>query len=113
MVGIATHVVLARNDITHEVKFNTPGRRIPLNVDFTFSLYLFIHLSTCLSMHVPLTICGINADHQNVQDWDFEKFPIDLKKYNPIPLDPVKDKKLSEEQKKTLVRLDVLRRGQY
>jgi hypothetical protein len=49
-----------------------------------------------------------NADHQNVQDWDFEKFPIDLKKYNPIPLDPVKDKKLSEEQKKTLVRLDGL-----
>jgi len=39
-----------------------------------------------------------------VQEWDFEKFPIDLKKYNPIPLDPVKDKKLSEEQKKTLVR---------
>ena len=39
-----------------------------------------------------------------MQEWDFEKFPIDLKKYNPIPLDPVKDKKLSEEQKKTLVR---------
>ena len=45
---------------------------------------------------------------QNVQEWDFEKFPIDLKKYNPIPLDPVKDKKLSEEQKKTLVGSDLL-----
>jgi hypothetical protein len=30
-----------------------------------------------------------------------------LKKYNPIPLDPVKDKKLSEEQKKTLVRFEL------
>ncbi|GFZ52295.1 hypothetical protein JCM24511_10068 [Saitozyma sp. JCM 24511] len=38
-----------------------------------------------------------------VQDWDFEKFPIDLKKYKPIPLDPVKDKKLSAEQKETLL----------
>ncbi|ORY22833.1 putative transketolase [Naematelia encephala] len=37
-----------------------------------------------------------------VQPWEFEKFPIDLKKYNPIPLDPVKDKKLSAEQKATL-----------
>jgi hypothetical protein len=42
---------------------------------------------------------------QKVQDWDFEKFPIDLKKYKPIPLDPVKDKKLSAEQKETLVRI--------
>lgn len=42
---------------------------------------------------------------QKVQDWDFEKFPIDLKKYKPIPLDPVKDKKLSAEQKETLVRV--------
>jgi hypothetical protein len=53
----------------------------------------------------------VKVDHQNVQDWEFEKFPIDLKKYNPIPLDPVKDKKLSEEQKKTLVRLQVLSEG--
>jgi hypothetical protein len=41
---------------------------------------------------------------QKVQDWVFEKFPIDLKKYKPIPLDPAKDKKLSAEQKETLVR---------
>lgn len=40
---------------------------------------------------------------QKVQDYDFEKFPIDLKAYKPLPLDPVKDKKLSAEQKKTLV----------
>lgn len=41
---------------------------------------------------------------QKVQDYDLEKFPIDLKKYKPIALDPSKDKKLSEEQKKDLVR---------
>lgn len=40
---------------------------------------------------------------QKVQDWDFEKFPIDLKKYKPFPLDPTKDKKLSQEQKDGLV----------
>jgi len=34
-----------------------------------------------------------------VQDYDFEKFPIDLKKYVPVALDPVKDKKLTEEQR--------------
>lgn len=38
-----------------------------------------------------------------VQDWDFEKFPIDLKKYKPFPLDPTKDKKLSQEQKDGLI----------
>jgi hypothetical protein len=74
---------------------------------FTFSLYLFLHLSTCLLTYDPPPLRHVNAEHQNVQDWDFEKFPIDLKKYNPIPLDPVKDKKLSEEQKKTLVRLEL------
>ena len=41
---------------------------------------------------------------QKVQDWDFDKFPIDLKQYKPIPLDPVNDKKLSDEQKEGLVR---------
>ncbi|KAK6910400.1 transketolase [Kwoniella mangroviensis CBS 10435] len=38
-----------------------------------------------------------------VQDWDFEKFPIDLKKYKPFPLDPTKDKKLTQEQKDGLI----------
>lgn len=38
-------------------------------------------------------------------DYDFEKFPIDLKAYKPIALDPSKDKKLSAEQKEALVRL--------
>ncbi|OXH15875.1 hypothetical protein C369_01545 [Cryptococcus neoformans A5-35-17] len=38
-----------------------------------------------------------------VQGWDFEKFPIDLKKYKPFPLDPTKDKKLSQEQKDGLI----------
>ena len=47
---------------------------------------------------------GIAADmEQNVQAWEFEKFPIDLKAYKPLPLDPVKDKKLSQEQRKQLV----------
>jgi hypothetical protein len=41
---------------------------------------------------------------QKVQDYDFEKFPIDLKAYQPIPLDPVKDKKLSPEQKEALTK---------
>ncbi|WRT66080.1 uncharacterized protein IL334_003033 [Kwoniella shivajii] len=38
-----------------------------------------------------------------VQDWEFEKFPIDLKQYKPFPLDPVNDKKLTKEQKDGLI----------
>ncbi|ORX36956.1 putative transketolase [Kockovaella imperatae] len=37
--------------------------------------------------------------YNKVQDYDFEKFPIDLKAYKPLALDPSKDKKLSAEQK--------------
>jgi len=37
-----------------------------------------------------------------VTKYDLEEFPIDLSKYNPIPLDPVKDKNLSSEQKEIL-----------
>ena len=61
-----------------------------------------------MSVNVRQAAYQERANIQNVQEWDFEKFPIDLKKYNPIPLDPVKDKKLSEEQKKTLVSLYLL-----
>ena len=57
-----------------------------------------------LLSHSASTKLSSLCDEQKVQDWDFEKFPIDLKKYKPIPLDPVKDKELSTEQKETLVR---------
>lgn len=43
------------------------------------------------------------SNTQKVKPYDLEKFPIDLKKYKPIALDPVKDKKLTAEQKETLV----------
>jgi hypothetical protein len=39
---------------------------------------------------------------QKVQDYDFEKFPIDLKAYKPLALSP-SSKKLSEDEKKHLV----------
>jgi hypothetical protein len=87
-----------------------------LSTSISNSLFFFVniqyepskHLSSpsCLSTCVQGALDRLSStdSQQKVQDWDFDKFPIDLKKYKPIPLDPVKDKKLSAEQKETLVR---------